>query len=292
MDRTQGRIVVAILLAISTFPSVGAEFKDASLIILDVHLNGRGPYPLLLDTGATTTMVDTSVASDLGLIPTSSLSIVTASGATRAPVATIEELAIGAFGVRSLRVSWMPMTALRSADARLAGVLGSDVLARVTVLIDNIAGRVFLARDGTCAGDALTLQWADGRPMVSLREHAAPDSQVRLVLDSASNALVLFRDVPASGFATSMETLHGSTRGRIGVLPLVVAGTTWNMPAFFTGANATREEDGLLPTALFDRVCIDGPRATAVLGRPLSACGMPTCQGRTPAEGHNRGRRR
>jgi hypothetical protein len=269
----QGRTIIAIVFAASMSLRADLQvgpYTDASLIIVDVHLNGRGPYPLLLDTGATTTMVDTSVASDLGLVATSSLSIVTASGAARAPVATIDELALGAFRVRSLPVSWMPMTGLRNADARLAGVLGSDVLARATILIDNTAGRIVLAREGTCAGDALALQWADGRPMVSLREQAAADSHVRLVLDSASNALVLFRDVPAGGSAASMDTLHGTTRGRTGSLPIVLGGATWNAPAFFTGANPSREEDGLLPTAAFDRVCIDGPRSAAVLGRPAA----------------------
>ena len=121
-----------------------AEFASGSLVLVPVHVNGRGPYAFLLDTGATTTTLDHGIATELGIQPTGTIEIVTSGGTFVAPTGLLNEMRIGSVRISEMRVSWMALDELHRENRRIAGVIGQDVLATRTLTLDYDRGEVEL----------------------------------------------------------------------------------------------------------------------------------------------------
>lgn len=248
--------------------TLAAEFTRTALVLAPVHLNGRGPYYFLIDTGATTTTLDDSLATQLGIRATGGMEIVTSAGTFRAPLGTLDELSVGSVRRSTLPVIWMPLHELRKDDARIAGILGQDLLGRQTLIIDYTRRRVELAPEECPNGDPSSdLGASHGRPMISAAIYGQGlPRHARLVLDSGANALVLFTRLRSATQMTTVST-HQATISAA-VLPRVrveVGGLRREGPAVLIEPTAPRAEDGLIPTAWFSRVCIDGPRARVTM---------------------------
>jgi hypothetical protein len=251
---------------------ITAEFTATSLVLVPVRVNGKGPYHFVIDTGATTTTLDAELATELRLRATGVTEVVTSGGTFRSPMGSVDELSVGAARFSSLAISWMPLDELRRDDRRITGIIGQDILGRRTLVIDYERRRIELTADPCRSDDAgVDLAWAEGRPMIraAVRGHGLAET-ARLVLDSAANAVILFTTRRTAAEVTSVST-HQSTvpaelvpRAR-----LDIEGIRREGPAVLIRPTALRQEDGLLPTAWFTRVCIDGPRSRATLrGRP------------------------
>jgi hypothetical protein len=212
--------------------------------------------------------MDEGLASQMDIRGTGTLDVVTSGGSFRVPTGVLEELRIGTLRISPIVVSWMPLTALRREDRRIAGVIGQDVLRHRTITIDYHRGQVELGGDPCRPGDvAARLTWADGRPAIpaSIRGPGLSMGGA-LVLDSAANALLLFADRQPGARATSVSTHRGTTSADIIPDVLVdVAGLRQSGRAAVLPGTPQRDEIGLLPTAWFSRVCLDGPRSQATL---------------------------
>jgi hypothetical protein len=106
---------------------------SSALIVAGVCVNGEGPFPFVVDTGAGITTIDSSLASRLHLVDPSPPEQTNSFGCSRriffAPVAN---MSVGRVGLRGQNVV---VGTLRSPDAPgLMGVLGSDVLSRFGVV--------------------------------------------------------------------------------------------------------------------------------------------------------------
>jgi predicted aspartyl protease len=250
----------------TTSPEFAAEFTKESLVLVAVLINGHGPYRFVLDTGATTTMLHDAVASAAGLKPSGRVQVVTAAAQFSAPTAVLDRLVVGRTPVAPLRVIWMALDELRTTDRRIDGVLGQDVLARLTLTIDYAQRRVRLDHAACAPADArVPFTVADGRPMITAAVRAANSSDRPLVLDSAANALVLF-GAGAGPQRTTLTTHGAATEGTI--VPrasVTVERAQVSGPAIVVPPGARREESGLLPTSWFSRVCLDGRRRLAAL---------------------------
>lgn len=102
------------------------------------------PAHLMLDTGASVTVVTTEFARRVGLRwdDTRLVSLDTANGRVRAPVATIARLEVGSEVLTNLRVVVVELDGLRGID----GLLGMDVLSRYRVTIDRSQNSLILAQ--------------------------------------------------------------------------------------------------------------------------------------------------
>jgi predicted aspartyl protease len=69
---------------------------DNPLIIVPAHVNDRGPYPCILDTGAGTSLLSPRIAASLGIAATGSREGRGAVGKVTVALATADSLAIGA----------------------------------------------------------------------------------------------------------------------------------------------------------------------------------------------------
>ncbi len=108
-----------------------------------VLINGRGPYRLVLDTGASHSAIIAQVADSLG-IPASELANVRVSGVTGSAVVRsipIERLEVGELSIAS---TMLPIVADVFGGAE--GVLGTEGLADKRILIDYLHDRVVISR--------------------------------------------------------------------------------------------------------------------------------------------------
>lgn len=253
---------------------VRIDLTQAGLAIAPVELHGAVPRHFVIDTGATTTMLDARFATALGLAATGTLRIVAASGALSAASGVAADVTIGGLSFDRLPVSWTSLDTLRTEDRRIMGVIGQDVLSRITVTIDYSRRRLRLGTEPCLPGDAVAgTGRADGRPAIAARVRSMGDARdVRLVIDSGANALVLFDSSAGEGRAATggipLATHAGEASAS--VVPrarVTIAGVAVDGPAVVIRPAEPRQEDGLLPASWFSHVCVDGPRSTAVLSR-------------------------
>ena len=145
--------------------------------IIMVQVNGNTHY-FWLDTGATMTLLASDVAAACGVEPMTrdTLAIASAEGRIAARPAVANVIRIGGVTIRNLPVAILAPSALRL-DQRVAngrivpvkldGVIGSDVLRRLSVVLDMGAGTMSLARPAARAPRNRTLVWI-GYPVVRL----------------------------------------------------------------------------------------------------------------------------
>jgi predicted aspartyl protease len=113
-----------------------------SAIYADAHLNGV-PVKLLIDTGATRTVIATGVLARAGLDLTKGnpVSMTGVGGAVRAVEIEVPRLDVAGTQIGPLRVVAYDIAGLRG-----DGLLGRDVLEQFTLTIDPVRGRATLSR--------------------------------------------------------------------------------------------------------------------------------------------------
>jgi hypothetical protein len=122
--------------AIAPQPIIGAN--KGPFVVVEVELNGRR-LPALFDTGAEVSLVDSSVARDVGLKTVASGKVTASDGRkTDALKAPIEKLVIGGFIRTGGFVVVSDLGGLRrTADQPFAMVLGADVLSQVALFVNR-----------------------------------------------------------------------------------------------------------------------------------------------------------
>lgn len=104
--------------------------KDRNTIALvPIYIDGRGPYPFALDTGASQSLIDTALARDLGLRtlgPSVPLHGVTGGG--RGQMVQVRNWRAGKVRLHADRIAALKL--FNGARGGPVGLLGSDVLSR------------------------------------------------------------------------------------------------------------------------------------------------------------------
>jgi len=113
-------------------------------ILAPVMINGRGPFRLLVDTGASYSTVSPQLAAALGLESSDDYPFVVngVTGSVRAPSVPIDVLKAGDLELRSLRlpVIWAPI--MGGAD----GILGAAGLRNERIMVEFARNRVTISR--------------------------------------------------------------------------------------------------------------------------------------------------
>jgi len=110
---------------------------DAAIVV-PVLLNGEGPYDFVLDTGATLTCLDSTLARELDLPDARG---VVGRGATlgssgRVNVYRLDSFAIGDATVKDLMACALDLEHIRGAGLDVDGLVGLNVLKQYTMTID------------------------------------------------------------------------------------------------------------------------------------------------------------
>ncbi|PZS37613.1 MAG: hypothetical protein DLM62_18235 [Pseudonocardiales bacterium] len=195
-----------------TIPARVVHTATATLVLVPVCLSGHGPYPFVLDTGATQSVVDRTLADQLQLASTGTTTPATGVGCTKAaghvqmPNWSVGEVPLRAQTLASLPVAHAPD------GPDIVGLLGSDVWSRFGQFqLDYRAGQVLLpgpeqATAPTSATDAAPSAPGSQRvPMMVIRSRASTVAVVpvtiegvgpkRFVLDTGASSSVVDRRV-------------------------------------------------------------------------------------------------
>lgn len=106
---------------------------------VDVMINGQGPFPFAVDTGADRTAISASLAAKLKLPAGDDVSLNGMAGVDQVRTVTIGRLDVGTHHLVNVRAP-----ALKDADLGVAGLLGIDALAGHRIVMDFDSARLTL----------------------------------------------------------------------------------------------------------------------------------------------------
>jgi predicted aspartyl protease len=169
-----------------------------------VLINGRGPYRLVLDTGATHSAIVAQVADSLG-IPVADAATVRVTGVTGSAV--VPSVAVNRLEVGDLSVDSTMLPVVADVFGGAQGVLGTEGLSDKRILIDFGRDRVVISR----SRGELDRKGFETLPLRQLREHLlALDVRVggvraKAILDTGAQV-----SIGNNALRTAL-TRHGST---------------------------------------------------------------------------------
>ena len=245
--------------------------KPPALVTAAVHVDGRGPFRFLVDTGAQSTMIQASLASELKLQPEFRVELVTVNGTRLTPGAKLRTLRLGATVLPELEVLFHDLTEARRLDPAIRGVLGANALAHFDYSLTPRTGRLDTGTTRPLAGEVIPFSVVDGRITVQARMGR---EDLALALDSGASHMVLFRTPEAMAKTHAITTTVSTMDGARNVVPTVwTADMTFAgrlrigmQPAAIVGQDEAKVE-GLLPASLFKKIFVDHARRELVVER-------------------------
>ena len=244
-----------------------------SLMVVEVRVNGLGPYPFLLDTGATSSSVDPNLSDSLHLPLARTVRIASWTDTVDARRVSVQNLSIGPVNSGPLYVLVQPIVELKSVAPGVRGVLGQDVLLRSNYLIDNRKHRIQFDSDGNLllelGGDRIQTAFARTRigemetRLISIPVQTELTAQpLQLLLDSGADVTTLQPgSVPPSSVPRGGKWI-ADENGRLAAASalhtrLTVGKNTFSCEAWIgEGGLKHLAIDGLLPTGAFDQIYV------------------------------------
>ncbi len=259
-------------------------------VMVPVMVNGCGPFIMLLDTGATHSVISEEVATIAGATAVAKSTVISPVGEIVRAIVSIDRLVVGPISADNVMPSVVPAGTF-DAEGKVHGLIGQDVLAWLRYTLDFKHRVVEWHHEAPPRiGIALHLAYEHGRFLVSLpQDHTT----LRLVPDSGAGGLVLFNaagrashNIVDTGETVQLATAQASRRARQVRLRELRFGdwTMRDVPAVSIERADPRagEGDGLLPLHLFERVTFDGPARLLILGPAVlgpasggASCGKP-----------------
>jgi len=284
---TLATVTLPTLLAESHCPagiaSVTPRFVKRALIVIPVRINQKGPFDFMVDTGSQVTVIDPSLAMDLGLKPQGKVGLVSVASYAQASAAVLDTLEAASHVVEKPLVVVQDLGPIQAADPSIRGVLGENFLAHFDLLIDYAHKLLCLDETGamreSVRGERIPLMMLQHpesevpfteRLVVPVHLSGTGNRQILLQLDSGSDGLILYAGNEANSGLLKRATLQGSgvskAQRAFAILPpqdMRIGTRTLSQVYFVTPVSAEQnvpamETDGVLPTVLFQRVFISG----------------------------------
>lgn len=252
--------------------SLRLRFIERTQIVVPVEINHKGPYDFLVDTGAQVTTVDPALVSEAGLKIVGAAGVSGFGISTPASYTQLDLLAAGGHSVENPLAVVQNLEPIQRLDRQVRGILGDNFLEHFDLLIDYAHG--ILCLDETKQMQARV--HGEHIPLVraARTEHDLPFTQpllvhaqlagtaeLRLRLDSGSNAPVVYTARDMSRQRMLLERVVAGQKQSFAVLPPqeLRLGHSSQQVSFVVPLNretSAAGEDGVLPTALFQRIYI------------------------------------
>ena len=143
-------VILCLSGCVASGPTRGEADPDSGAVLFDlagpggaaltvpVKVNGEGPFPFVLDTGATVTCVDDSLVRDLSLPEVSGALAFggTISGLGRMRLISLDSISVGEATVRELRGCAVDLWPMRTAGLDVRGLLGLNYIREYRLTID------------------------------------------------------------------------------------------------------------------------------------------------------------
>ena len=239
-------------------------------VLVEASIEERGPFLLLVDTGATSSAVTPAVAQAAGVRPDHRVTLSTATGDRVVPAGQTR-VRVGDVSATEVEVLILELETMRRIDPRIQGVLGQSFLSRFPCLIDYRARRMWLGEEAMRRAEAmpapLPAETTEGRMTVPVIVDGAA-KPVRLVLDSGAAAMVLTCGASCprlieSGAGGRMFTNAGEqevVQGRVSGVTIGTIRIPRPAVALLKNAPLTPLEDGVIPAHWFSAVYLDPQR--------------------------------
>ena len=148
-------IIVPMLAAEQRCPGnvVDLPFRlvHRSQMIVSATINRTGPYDFLVDTGTQITMIYPSLAAELQLKSQGEARVLALGLPSRASFSQLELIEVGPLAIAHHQVLVPKLDYSLGADVHIRGILGSNLLGRFDVLIDN-------AHQMLCLDDTVSME--------------------------------------------------------------------------------------------------------------------------------------
>jgi Aspartyl protease len=283
---------ISVGIPLSAFAQTTTPMHEvAGVPLVEVSVNGAGPYLFVLDTGANVTMVKGPLLQALKIAPTQPVTIAGSLGESHQQRVSPGSLAVAGLGADNIEIDMLEEGQLGILEGHAQGILGENFLKHFDVLIDNDRHTLTLDRTNrlaqSLAGERLPLSVGGRSPaeltydrlFVPLRAPSLVERSMLFLVDSGTNTAVvyplknetlLFSRGVASG---SIHSLSRNQICRLARTPLTIGSQTYRQVVMAICENMTRDNidsDGLLPTRLFRRLFISH-RDKYVIANPQAA---------------------
>jgi hypothetical protein len=154
--------------------------------VVEVRINGKGPYRFIFDTGATITVIDSDLKDELKL-PVAPGMQAAAPGHGPAPaIVSVDALSVGGATLKGVTAALMPLGSLLTGDQRPRGVLSASSFPGHLVIFDY-PGRKIVLRKGKLeqADSTSTLAYGTDDPLPTVPIRIA-GHETRVHLDTGS----------------------------------------------------------------------------------------------------------
>lgn len=281
-------VLAAVLPSVSTL-STSAQSAPAVTIamhpcgnigvVIPVMLDRSGPYDFLLDTGTTTTLIDTTLFAQLGLQAHGTIELKSPGTPSTEAQSSQMNVAIGAAAVNDLEVLGLPKLPFGPECKMVRGILGENFLKHFDLLIDNQHRQVTLDA-GTGLAESLQGEHlpvaAESvnnqigyRPIVTVTLEEFDRHPVKVLLDSGAQVMVMFRQrvsqlTPDHG----IRTVNGTVACAQSRDWLVWGKATSAVISALTcerSEASTPDHVGNLPTSIFHQIFISHPGSYVIV---------------------------
>ena len=282
------------LIAAQTAPPVEEvkfHLQDGYLILVQARVNGFGPYPFLVDTGSSRTVIDPQLAQHVRGPVVGQAHLSMPSGQRRVNLVQLDEIRVGRAIVSDSGAMIDSMKQVKLLIPGVRGILGEDFLSRFDLLIDF--EQQTLSFGGTAPTGERCRFFSGGSYKGSLTSNRI---LVETLLDEKENRIPLTLDTGAKIteiYSSEKKSLAVVSRGEAsrggGVtrrrMTLRIGSTTVkDHEVLQSWRDAAFDSSGLLPAVLFRRIYISHSGGYVVLNpenaaEPVSSESMPSTIG-------------
>ena len=272
---------VLVVLSTATFAAAGPSWvpvgiDSAGAVIVHVHVNENGPFPFLLDTGATHSVISHSLAERLKLQPVAAATVTTSTGRERRAVVRLNQTSIGSARFADILATVAPAPQLSSIARGIDGIIGQDFLFSFNYTLDYRRRRlVWSSDDAAHEGTRIPLVAQQGRYLAQISVRGN-DTPMLLVPDSGANGFVMFSRngrtrmaLDRASQATSLHSLSGRQDANTMVMRELRIGDVMlrNQPVAVIARDGIDvvEGDGLMPLHLFASVSFNAREQCLVI---------------------------
>lgn len=155
--------------------------------VVDLKINGKGPYRFILDTGAVTTVVSDELSRELSLTPPAGVQVASVGGGPAPAIVSIHDVRIGDAALEDVIAAAMPLGSLLKGENAPRGVLSAACFPGYLLTYDYPAKQILIKKGALASADSKSIfQYTEDQvlPTVPVRI-AGHDTQVHLDTGSA-----------------------------------------------------------------------------------------------------------
>jgi predicted aspartyl protease len=269
-------LVLILSIQAQTMSAHVATKEMSGVPIVQVSVNGTGPYPFVLDTGANVTIIKRQLLQKLQMPGIGSVTIAASLGDSAHQRTEAATLAIDGLSLEHIEINTLEDGQLGTLEGHVQGILGENFLKYFDLLIDNDHHALTLDRstnlESSFAGEHLLVgrtgtynsTLTPDRVVVRL-QLAVLARPVFFLLDSGTNTLMLFpgkREAAHVSWSTGSGNIHSFNtiqNCRVERTTLAIGSQTLRGVMLAACDDRTRDKmdtDGLLSTGIFHRLFI------------------------------------